>query len=426
MSTPALGTSFFIAAVVILVSCRGLARLLRPLGQPPVVAEMAAGVLLGPSLLGLLAPGTEHWLFPTALRPVLYTTGQIGLAIFMFQAGHEFDTGKLRGVARSAVTISVAGITVPLALGTALAYLARGPVRLFPAGVPAHVGALFVGVTLAITAFPMLARIISERGLAGTRFGSLALAGGALDDVTAWVLLAAVIGMVHGMRPFLLAVGAVLAMAALLVPVARSGRRLETLLSGRSAEDVLLLVVGAVFLAAWFTDRAGLYAVFGAFSLGVALPRSAPLEKAVAAVGPVSRVVLVPLFFTYSGLNTDFGLLTGGAMLLFSAACVVVAVAGKFGACWLAARAAGEPPDVAVRVGTLMNARGLMQLIALNVGLAAGVVAPALFATLVLVALVTTVAATPLLTLWDRLDARRAARAATDSPVSPPSPTPAP
>jgi Kef-type K+ transport system membrane component KefB len=169
----------------------------------------------------------------------------------------------------------------------------------------------------------------------------------------------------------------------------------------------VLLVVVMLFLACWYTDVIGLYAVFGAFALGVVFPRSEAVGRAVKTVTPVGALFL-PLFFTYSGLNTDFGLLVHPALLLFSLACVLAAVVGKFGACWLAARVAGEPQAVALRVGTLMNARGLMQLIAINVGLAAGIVTKELFSVLVVVALVTTIMATPMLSFWDRRDRRRA------------------
>ncbi|MEV0263490.1 cation:proton antiporter [Streptomyces sp. NPDC050617] len=412
MSTTELGPVFFLAAVVILVTCRVVARALRALGQPPVVGEMVAGVVLGPSALGLLAPGVEEALFPRELRPVLFVAGQIGLVIFMFQTGYEFRTDRIRAVARPAAAVSTAGILVPLALGMGLTFATHDAVDVYPADIPVGVSALFVGVTIAITAFPMLARIITERGLVGSRFGSLSLASGALDDVVAWVLLAAVLGLAgDGAGPFAIAVGGGVGLVAVLAVLARKNGRMTALADRRSNDDLLLITVIVLFLAAWYTDRIGLYAVFGAFSLGVVFPRSEAVDRTVEAVAPISRIVFLPLFFTYSGLNTDFALLAQPSLLLFAAACVAVSVLGKFGACWLAARAVGEPPGVALRVGTLMNARGLMQLIAINIGLAAGIVTPSMFAVLVVVALVTTVMATPLLSLWDRLDARRDGRA---------------
>ncbi|MEW2546765.1 cation:proton antiporter [Streptomyces sp. NPDC047002] len=408
MSATELGPAFFLSVVVILLVCRGVGRLLRLVGQPPVVGEMVAGVVLGPSVLGYAAPGVERQLFPDDLRPVLYVVGQVGLVVFMFLAGYEFHTDRIRRVLRPALAVSAAGTLAPLALGIGVTVLLRDTDGLFPHGVPLTVSALFVGVTLAITAFPMLARIITERGLTGTRFGSLSLAAGALDDAVAWVLLAGVLSLADGSaHSFLLALAGTAGLVLALVAFSRARRRAERLAAAAPPDTVLLATVLLLFFAAWYTDRIGLYAVFGAFSLGVVFPRTPPVARAVAVIAPVSRIVFLPLFFTYSGLNTDIGLLSDPSVLLFAACSVVLAVLGKFGACLLAARAAGERPEVALRVGTLMNARGLMQLIAINVGLAAGIATPAMFTVLVMVALVTTVMASPLLTLWDRVDRRR-------------------
>jgi Kef-type K+ transport system membrane component KefB len=398
-----LAPTFFLAAVVILLVCRVVSWAVARLGQPPVVGEMIAGVVLGPSLLGLVLPGVEAHLFPTALRPVLYVAGQIGLVAFMFLAGYEFRAYLVKGVASTAAAVSAAGVAVPLGLGIGLALLARGHVDIFVEGVPVGVGAMFVGVALAITAFPMLARIITERGLAGTRHGSLALACGALDDVVAWVMLAGVLSIASGhTRPILVAIGGGLLFAVLVMTVGH--RLLGWAMAGpRLRDDARLLVTVAIlFAAAWFTDIIGLYAVFGAFCIGMVVPRTPAAERTVRTIGSVTAIVFLPMFFTYSGLNTRFSLLTDPALLLFSAAAVLAAVAGKFGACWAAARLRGEPQSVATRVGALMNARGLMQLIALNVGLQAGIVNRQLFTALVLVALITTVMTAPVLSWLDR------------------------
>ncbi|CAL9339460.1 cation:proton antiporter [Streptomyces sp. enrichment culture] len=408
MSTTELGPAFFLAVAVILTACRLVSRLLRPLGQPPVVGEMVAGVALGPSVLGLLSPGLEEAVFPDEIRPVLYVAGQVGLVVFMFLSGYEFRTDGLRSVGRTAVPVSAAGIVVPLLLGTALAWAAHDAVDLYPDGISPSVGALFVGVTVAITAFPMMARIITERGLTKTRFGAVSLAAGALDDAVAWVLLAGVLSMAgSGAGTFLRAIIGTAGLAVFLgifLRVRHSALERARRLSG---EQMLLVTVLLLFLAAWYTDRIGLYAVFGAFSLGVVFPRDPVVTRAVEAVAPVSRIVFLPLFFAYSGLNTDFTLLSDGRLLLFTGVCVAVAIISKFGACWATARLLGEPQAVAVRVGTLMNARGLMQLIAINVGLSAGIASPALFGVLVIVALVTTVMTAPLLALLDHRDRSR-------------------
>ena len=404
MSVNALSPRFFIAVVVILLFCRLVSAGIGRVGQPPVVGEMVAGVLLGPSLLGAVAPRLEHELFPPALKPLLYVAGQIGLVAFMFQAGYEFRAHLDRHIARAAAAVSGAGILAPLGLGALLAAAAHGRVGIFVPGVSPGVTEAFVGVALAITAFPMLARIITERGLSGTRYGSLALASGAIDDVVAWCLLAGVLAVASGRpRPILVALGGIVVFAVFVYYVARP-LLARTLRQGGSVSDgQVLIVVAVLFLAAWWTDEIGLYAVFGGFSAGMAMPRGATAERAVGTVSTGSRIIFLPMFFVYSGLNTRFGLLGNGPLLVFSVLAIVVAVAGKFCACWLAARFSGQDQATAVRLGALMNARGLMQLIALNVGLQAGIINSELFTALVLVALVTTLMAAPALSLLDRV-----------------------
>jgi Kef-type K+ transport system membrane component KefB len=381
---------------------------------------MIAGVLLGPSLLGEISPRLEADLFPKALLPIIYVAGQLGLVALMFQAGRELR-GYLRpGLGRTASIISGLGVFVPLAAGAGLAFAAYGHVAIFVPGVHAGVTAAFVGVTLAITAFPMLARIIIERGLSGTRFGSIALACGGIDDMAAWIMLAGVLSLASAkLWPFAKAFVGAIIFAAVLVFVVRPLLNRYFRRPGVSPQTILFVTLTLVLAAAWFTTDIGLYAVFGAFSIGLVMPprlapeaeeSSSPAE--VDLVGPtmdgISKL-LVPMFFTYSGLNTRFSLLGNPRVLLFSIAAIVVAVLAKGGACWLGARAAGEPGPVAARIGALMNARGLMQLIALNVGLQAGIANHDLFTSLVLVALITTIMASPLLSWLDRRDARAVA-----------------
>lgn len=399
---------FFLAVVVILVVVRLVCMAAVKLGQPPVVGEMVAGVLLGPSLFGLLLPHVQAALFPDAIRSLLYVGGQIGLVIYMFGAGYEFNLSSIRKSKKSVAAISSAGTLVPLVLGIAVAVLGTSWVGIGKEGVSLATSAAFVGVAVSITAFPMMVRIITERGIASTKFGSLALACGALDDVLAWLLLAVVLGMHAGSAgPVALALGGGLLFALLVFLV---GRRVLARMMGndRVGVDQRVLVTAMIlFAAAWFTDVIGLYAVFGAFCIGVAFPRGEASDAVLAKIMPIGRIVFVPLFFTYSGLNTRFALLADPSLLAFALVTVVVAIVGKLGASWGAARLAGEPPAIASRVGVLVNARGLMQLIALNVGLAAGIVSPALFTVLVLVALVTTIMTAPVLSWLDRRDARK-------------------
>jgi len=413
MTPVELAPRFFIAVTVILLFCRATAWLLAKVGQPPVVSEMLAGVLLGPSLLGLVAPAVQDALFPEPLYPVLYVAGQVGLVIFMFQAGYAFVNHRVPNLAGTAGAVSLAGIVTPVVLGVLLVVVTANRVPVLAEGVPFGVSAAFVGVTLAITAFPMLARIITERGQAGTRHGSIALASGAIDDVMAWVLLAVVLAAASGEPgPAMVTVGGGVLFA---LALWLGGRRVTTSLlqSPRLNESSrTLAVVALLFAAAWYTDEIGLYAVFGAFSLGVVMPQHPNTDRVIATITPVGQIVFLPLFFTYSGLHTEFGLLGQPSVLLFALSCVILAIVGKFGSCWTAARLRGEPNTVALRIGALMNARGLMQLIALNVGLAAGIVNSTLFTALVLVALVTTLMTTPLLSWierWERGQARRAA-----------------
>jgi Kef-type K+ transport system membrane component KefB len=408
MSPSVAAPTFFLAVVVILVVVRLVCLAAVKLGQPPVVGEMISGVLLGPSLLGLLLPGVQAALFPDAIRSLLYVGGQIGLVIYMFGAGYEFNLSSIGKSRKSVAAISSAGTLVPLLLGFGVSVVGLGWVGIGKPGVSPVTSVAFVGVALAITAFPMLARIITERGIASTRFGSLALACGALDDVLAWILLAVVLGMHAGSAgPVALALGGGALFAGLVFIV---GRRLlaKAMSSERVSVDQRILITAmTLFAAAWFTDVIGLYAVFGAFCVGIAFPRTPASDAVIAKIMPIGRIVFLPLFFTYSGLNTRFALLADPKLLAFAVLCVVVAIIGKLGASWGAARLAGESPAIATRVGVLVNARGLMQLIALNVGLAAGIVSPALFTVLVLVALVTTVMTAPLLSWLDRRDARR-------------------
>ena len=407
MTPTELAPRFFIAVAVILLFCKLIAWLLGKVGQPPVVSEMLAGVLLGPSLLGLLFPGVQNALFPAPLLPILYVVGQVGLVLFMFQAGYAFAGHKTTRLVGTAGAVSLAGVTAPLVLGVLLVLVTAGAVPIQQEGVPIGISAAFVGVALAITAFPMLARIITERGQAGTRHGSLSLASGAIDDMVAWILLAGVLAFASGQAGPVIVTGGGAVLFGLVLWFA--GRRVAGVLMGDDRLNDRARLLGTVvllFLVAWYTDEIGLYAVFGAFAVGVVMPHTAAADAVIDRLTPVAATLFLPLFFTFSGLRTEFGLLGNPAVLLFAVACVALAIIGKFGACWAAARFRGEPNGVALRVGALMNARGLMQLIALNVGLEAGIVGPALFTVLVLVALVTTLMTTPALSWIERREAR--------------------
>ena len=410
MTPTELAPRFFIAVAVILVFCQASPGCCGRAGQPPVVSEMLAGVLLGPSLLGPAPAGVQHALFPAPLRPVLYVVGQLGLVLFMFQSGYEFPAHRISRLAGTAGAVSLAGVTAPLLLGVLLVLSPPAMVPVQQPGVPLGVTAAFVGVALAITAFPMLARIITERGQAGTRHGSLSLATGAIDDVVAWIMLAVVLASPrHGpARRCVTGGGAVLFGLVLCVP----GRRPTGAADGqRPARRPRATAAGdPPRCCSWppGTPTGSASTRSSAPSPGRGHPRSPRTDRMVEHRSPRSpRSLLLPLFFTYSGLNTEFGLLADPAR---------AAVRGRPASRWRSpassARAGWRPGcaasrnGVALRVGALMNARGLMQLIALNVGLEAGIVTPALFTVLVLVALVTTLMTTPLLSWIERREAR--------------------
>src|SRR5436305_11007904 len=390
----------FLQIAVILGACRLVGRLVRPLGQPQVVAEMVTGVLLGPSLLGLLLPELHGRLFPKPTLTVIYSLAQIGLALYMFLVGLEFDLGLIRQRVRSAVAVSWAGILTPFLLGCGAAWLLADRFPLFAPGVKGWEAMLFMGAAMSITAFPMLARIIHERGLTGTALGTLALAAGCIDDAAAWCVLAVVLASFGGgaaLAATTIAGGAAYALLVLTLG-RRALRGLETHVqrAGGLTPTALAVVLMLFMLAGWLTDAIGLHTVFGCFLLGVAMPRGMLSRELRRQLEPFAVVFLLPMFFVFSGLNTRLGLGDDASLLAVAAAVLGAACLGKGVACWAAARWQGESQRTALAVGTLMNARGLMELIVVNIGLQHGLIRPALFSVLVLMAVVTTLMASPL------------------------------
>jgi len=400
MSTPQLSVYFFLQVGVIILACRAAGALARRFGQPQVVGEMIAGVALGPSLFGALAPGVQGALFPSASLDMLYVGGQVGVGLYMFLVGTEFNVTHLQARYRSALAVSWAGIAVPFALAFALAPWLHDVPGLFSPQARFLETALFLGAAIAITAFPMLARIIQERGLAGSPLGTLALTAGAMDDAAAWCILAVVLASFGGSwdQAWVAIVGGI-AYLALMLSV---GRRWLRPLADRAPLDgplpapTFAVVMALFFFCAWAMDAIGLHAVFGGFVLGICLPRGALTDGLRATLQTVVVVVLLPLFFTYSGLKTQLSLVFDAAMLLPAAAILLASFGGKAIACWAAARLAGETSRDAMAIGALMNARGLMELIIINIGLQAGLIGPSLFSILVVMAILTTLMATPL------------------------------
>lgn len=387
-------------AVVVLVG-RVLARGVRRLGQPSVVAEVIAGIVLGPSLLGAFFPGAMAWLFPDASMAGLSLVAKLGLVFFMFLVGMEFDTGLLRGKGHQSVVISHASIAAPFALGFLIAVPMHTQGQFAPDGVAFLPFALFLGAAMSVTAFPVLARILAESGVLRTPLGAIALSCAAVDDVTAWCILAFVVSIARadGVVAGLTTTG----LAAAFVAVVFWGvrpllRRLGPREGQAMSADTVAIAFFALLVAAATTEAIGIHALFGAFLLGAVMPRTGGLTHALTEkIEDLVTIVLLPLFFAYSGLRTKLGLLDSWNDWAWCGGIVIVACAGKFGGSALAARFVGLRWREASAIGVLMNTRGLMELIVLNVGLDLGVLTPRLFTMMVIMALVTTWITSPLL-----------------------------
>ncbi len=400
MPVSQLSVHFFAQAAVILLVCQLVGRLGQRLGQPQVVGEMIAGVMLGPSLFGWLLPELQQQLFPKPTMGTLYVAAQLGVGLYMFLVGTEFRADHFRARARSAASVSAAGVLVPFALAFAITPWLKTVPGLFSEQTRLMEASLFMGAAIAITAFPMLARIIHERGLAGTSLGTLALTAGAVDDALAWCILAVVLASFGGdWGGAYLAIGGGAAYALFMLIVGR--RWLRHLARWVRPEQplpsaVFAACLGLFCLSAFAMDVAGIHAVFGGFLLGCVMPRGALVDKLRALLQPFVVVFLLPMFFTYSGLNTRLDLLFEPAIFVAALAILAASFGGKLLACWAAARLNGESNTDAMAIGALMNARGLMELIIINIGLSAGVILPGLFSVLVLMAVLTTLMATPL------------------------------
>jgi Kef-type K+ transport system membrane component KefB len=397
----AVAVHFFLELAVILAACRVVGLVARRIGQPQVVGEMIAGVILGPSLLGLMAPGVQQSLFPSGqANTVLYTMAQIGLVLYMFLIGLNFDVDLIKHRAGTAVAVSAAGLLTPLALGALIAAPLLASGIYFGANVTLLMAMLFLGASIATTAFPMLARIIFEKGLSGTPLGTLALACGASDDAVSWCILAVVLA-IHRDSPWtaVLAIGGGILYAVFLLTIGRKGLRVLGPMSERRntiSAPILSTVLALLMLCAWFTDVIGIYAIFGAFILGVAMPPGFFARRLTDTLEPLVTTFLLPLFFVYSGLNTQISLVDSPALWAVTIGLLVVSIAGKGVACTVAARLRKVPMRESVALGALMNARGLIELILLNIGLQAEIITPTLFTILVLVAIVTTLMASPI------------------------------
>jgi Kef-type K+ transport system membrane component KefB len=403
VSNPQLAVHFLFQLGAILVVCQAIGLLGRRAGQPQVVAEMLAGIVLGPSLLGLFWPDVFLKVFPPDTMRVLFPVAQLGLAAYMFVVGLEFRVDIVRRQMRSAVAVSIAGMVTPFVLGAALGWVLFKHTSLFPQRTTLLEAMLFLGASMCITAFPMLARIIHFKKLTGTTMGAVSLGAGAINDAAAWCLLAVVLARLDGdMTGAAFRIGGGLAyvcVTLLLVQpaLARWARGIEV--RGHLSDGEFVACLSLLAFGAWFTEYIGLHGVFGAFIMGVAMPRGLITNTLIERVQPLTVALLLPLFFTFSGLNTQMGLLNSGYLWLMAGLVLVVAIGGKGVACWLAARATGVSNREALGIGTLMNVRGLMELIIINIGLQRGIISPALFAILVIMAVITTLMASPIFDL---------------------------
>ena len=387
---------------VILVAARVVGFLFQKINQPQVMGEMVAGILLGPSLLGWLAPGVSAALFPPASLAYLNALSQVGLVVFMFVVGLALNPTELHGYGHAAVLTSHVSIVAPFCLG-GLTALYLYP-RLSDDGVTFTGFALFMGAAMSITAFPVLARILTERGLVRSRMGTLAIACAAVDDVTGWCILAYIVVLVrvsHASRPAWVTIaGSILYVLVMLFVVRRLLPAFERAFRrrGELSDNLVAVIVVLVLVSALATEWLGIHLLFGAFLMGAIMPKTPDfVSYLLHKFESVTVVLLLPLFFAFTGLRTRIGVGGGSAIWLYSALVIAVAITGKLGGSMFAARLAGMPWREAASLGILMNTRGLMELVILNIGLDIGVISPAMFSIMVLMALVTTFMTTPLL-----------------------------
>jgi Kef-type K+ transport system membrane component KefB len=376
--------------------------LFQRINQPRVVGEMVAGLLLGPSLLGWVAPGVSAALFPPASLGYLNALSQIGLLVFMFLVGLELDLEQLRKLGRAAITTSLASIIAPFILGFLLAiYLYP---RLSDRSVNFTGFALFMSIAMSITAFPVLARILTERNLLRSSVGLVAITCAAVNDVTAWVILAGIIVLIRSSSPplplWIMLAGLGMFVLVMLLVVRRALQKLVALYERQKSltHDVLAVVLLLVMASGWVTEFLGVHALFGAFLAGAIMPRHHELSRELwRRCEGLVVTLLLPLFFAFTGLRSSVFLISGARMWIYCAVIIALAIIGKLLGSMAAARINGMPWREATAVGILMNTRGLVELVILNIGLDLGILSPVLFSIMVLMALVTTFMTSPLL-----------------------------
>lgn len=389
--------------IVIIAVARVFGFLFKKIGQPAVVGEIVAGIVLGPSLMGLFLPAASNFLFPAASLGAFQFLSQIGLILFMFIIGMELDLRAISKQAYGAVIISHASIIIPYTLGMGLAYFTY--TNYAPKDISFLSFALFMGIAMSITAFPVLARILQEKGLTKSPLGIMALTCAAADDLTAWCILAAVIALVKSGSSISVLYTISFTVAYLLIMLKLVRPFLEKLAAVYDSKEkkrtpIIAFLFIVLIISSYITSIIGIHALFGAFIAGVIMPSGFSFRKIVIdKIEDVSMVLLLPLFFVITGLRTQITLLNAGYLWVTFGWLLLVAVAGKFGGSTLAARIVGQSWSDSLSIGALMNTRGLMQLIVLNIGYDLGILSPEIFAMMVLMALVTTLMTGPALDL---------------------------
>jgi len=404
-------TTLLLQIILILSTARIVGRLFRRFHQPQVMGEMMAGILLGPSLLGWLAPGIFSIVFPSQSLDFINALSQVGLVIFMFQVGLELDPRVLRRLGYRVVAISNASIVVPFVLGVLLAAFLK-PVLSKP-GVTSLAFTLFFGAAMSITAFPVLARILSDHRLLHTRLGTLAITCAAVDDISGWCILAALLITVKAagsITAIWLALALTLLYLAVMIFIMRPlVRRFQNDLDRQDtiSQDRLAVILIIALSSSLTTQWLGIHPLFGAFVAGAIMPKHEGFNRAlIGRLYDSAVVLLLPMFFVYTGLRTKLGLLDQGWMWAVCGIIILVAIAGKFGGSTISARMAGIPWREAGALGILMNTRGLMELVLLNIGLEIGVISQTVFTMLVIMAIVTTLMTAPILDRFYRLSGK--------------------
>jgi len=392
--------TIIIQIAIIIIAVRAFGFLFKFIKQPQVIGEMVAGILLGPSLLGWVAPHVSAILFPPASLDYLNTISQIGIVIYMFLVGLALNPDGLKGHRHAAVLTSHVSIVVPFMLGALLALFLYP--RLSDDGVSLTNFALFLGAAMSITAFPVLARILAERNMLGSQVGMLAIACAAVDDVTGWCILAYVLIRTQGGSTpvWLMVTGSAAFVLIMIYGVKPLLRRFQTAfeIKGRLSENAIALLLLLVLASALITERLGIHLVFGAFLVGAIMPKGSAFSRHVQEkFESLTVVLLLPLYFAFSGLRMNLHSLNGAQLWMYCGLIILVAIVGKLVGSMIATRTTGICWRDAAAVGILMNARGLLGLVILNIGLDIGVISPVLFSMMVLMALVTTFMATPLL-----------------------------